>query len=40
MPRMLIVEDATQLRELVAEYFRKTGAFTVDAAKDGNEGGA
>ncbi|MBO4687222.1 MAG: response regulator transcription factor [Clostridiales bacterium] len=38
MPRMLIVEDSTQLRELVAEYFRKTGAFDVDAAKDGNEG--
>ena len=38
MPRMLIVEDSTQLRELVADYFRDTGAFTVDSAKDGTEG--
>jgi Response regulators consisting of a CheY-like receiver domain and a winged-helix DNA-binding domain len=38
MPRMLIVEDSTQLRELVAGYFRDTGAFDVDAAKDGTEG--
>lgn len=38
MPRMLIVEDSTQLRQLVSEYFRDTGAFTVDSAKDGTEG--
>lgn len=38
MNRILIVEDAQQLRELVADYFRKTGAFEVDEAKDGIEG--
>ena len=38
MSRMLIVEDSTQLRELIAGYFRDTGAFDVDAAKDGMEG--
>ncbi len=38
MPRILIVEDSTQIRELVAEYFRRTSAFDVDEAKDGGEG--
>ena len=38
MPRILIVEDSTQIRELVAEYFRRTSAFDVDEAKDGVEG--
>ncbi|MBR2752027.1 MAG: response regulator transcription factor [Clostridiales bacterium] len=38
MARVLIVEDAEALRELIAEHFRETGAFEVDAAKDGNEG--
>ena len=38
MSRMLIVEDSTQLRQLVSEYFRDTGAFVVDSAKDGTEG--
>ncbi len=38
MPRILIVEDSTQIRELVAEYFRRTRAFDVDEAKDGVEG--
>ncbi|MBR4010732.1 MAG: response regulator transcription factor [Clostridiales bacterium] len=38
MSKMLIVEDSTQLRELIAGYFRDTGAFDVDAAKDGMEG--
>ena len=38
MNRILIVEDAQQLRELVSDYFRKSGAFEVDEAKDGIEG--
>ena len=38
MPRILIVEDSTQIRELVAEYFRRTSAFDVEEAKDGVEG--
>ena len=38
MTRVLIVEDSTQIRELVARYFERTGAFEVDAAKDGIEG--
>lgn len=38
MARVLIVEDAEALRELIAEHFRETGAFEVDDAKDGNEG--
>ncbi len=38
MARVLIVEDAEALRELIAEHFREAGAFEVDAAKDGNEG--
>ncbi|MBQ6271384.1 MAG: response regulator transcription factor [Clostridiales bacterium] len=38
MSRILIVEDAQQLRELIADYFKGTGAFDVDAAKDGIEG--
>ncbi len=36
--RILIVEDADALRELIAEHFRETGAFEVDEARDGNEG--
>ncbi|MBP5492028.1 MAG: response regulator transcription factor [Clostridiales bacterium] len=37
MARILIVEDAAQLRKLVADYFRKNGAFDVDEAADGFE---
>lgn len=37
MPRILIVEDATQLRKLISEYFVKNGAFEVDEAADGYE---
>lgn len=38
MTRLLIVEDSAQIRELVAKYFERTGAFEVDTAKDGAEG--
>lgn len=38
MVRLLIVEDSTQLRELVAAYFAKDGTWAVDSAKDGYEG--
>ncbi|MBO4496353.1 MAG: response regulator transcription factor [Clostridiales bacterium] len=38
MTRLLIVEDSAQIRELVAKYFERTGAFEVDVAKDGVEG--
>lgn len=37
MAKILIVEDAEQLRKLVADYFRKAGAFEVDEAADGYE---
>ena len=37
MPRILIVEDATQLRKLISEYFVKNGAFEADEAADGYE---
>jgi len=36
MPRILIVEDAEELRKLVANYFRKTGDWDVEEAADGN----
>lgn len=38
MVRLLIVEDSTQLRELIAAYFGKDGAWCVDTAADGYEG--
>ena len=38
MVRLLVVEDSTQLRELVAAYFAKEGTWIVDTAKDGFQG--
>ena len=38
MVRLLIVEDSTQLRELIAAYFSKDGTWCVDTAADGYEG--
>ena len=38
MVRLLVVEDSTQLRELVAAFFAKEGTWIVDTAKDGFQG--
>ena len=37
MARILIVEDAEELLELVADFFRSKGTFDVDTAPDGNK---
>ena len=38
MVKLLVVEDSTQLRELISAYFAKDSAWSVDAAADGYEG--
>ena len=38
MVKLLVVEDSTQLRELISAYFAKDSAWSVDTASDGYSG--
>ena len=38
MYRVLLVEDDSQIREVVGDYFKRRDKITLDLAEDGNAG--
>ena len=38
MYRVLLVEDDSQIREVIGDYFKRRGSIALDLAEDGNTG--